>query len=256
MKPTALITGASSGIGYEFSHLFAKAGYNLILVARSEDKLNQLKEELGEHPVTIIPHDLAEPDAAGVLYDKIKDLGMRVEVLVNNAGFGLNGQFDELPLLDQQKMLQVNVNALTELTHYFLQDIKDSPLYDIPKGVLNVASTAAFTPGPKMAVYYASKAYVLSFSEALVEELKGTGITVSTLCPGATDTNFFKTAKAEHTKLVKSTMTPEAVAKAGFLGFVKGKRIVIPGSANVSMAIATKVFPRSLTTKVAHYIDS
>lgn len=255
MKPTALITGASGGIGYEFAHLFAKAGYNLIIVARSEDKLIQLQEELDGHPVTVIPHDLSEPGAAEVLYNKVKELGLTAEVLVNNAGFGLNGQFDELPLLDQQKMLQVNVNALTELTHYFLQDIKEAPLYDIPKGVLNVASTAAFQPGPKMAVYYASKAYVLSFSEALVEELRGTGITISTLCPGATDTNFFKTAQAEHTKLVNSTMSPKQVAKAGFLGFVKGKRVVIPGTANQSMAYAAKLFPRSVSAKLAHYVD-
>ncbi|KHE67497.1 SDR family oxidoreductase [Halobacillus sp. BBL2006] len=255
MKPTALITGASGGIGYEFAHLFAKSGYNLIIVARSENKLIQLKEELGEHPVTVIPHDLSEPGAAEVLYNKVKDLELTVEVLVNNAGFGLNGQFDELPLLDQQKMLQVNVNALTELTHFFLKDIKNAPLYDIPKGVINVASTAAFQPGPKMAVYYASKAYVLSFSEALVEELRGTGITISTLCPGATDTNFFKTAQAEHTKLVNSTMSPKQVAKAGFLGFVKGKRVVIPGAANQSMAYASKVMPRSIAAKLAHFVD-
>jgi len=255
MKPTALITGASGGIGYEFARLFAKSGYNLIVVARSEDKLMQLKEELGEHPVTIIPHDLSEPGAAEVLYSKVKELGLTVEVLVNNAGFGLNGQFDELPLLDQQKMLQVNVNTLTELTHLFLQDIKKAPLPDIPKGVINVASTAAFQPGPKMAVYYASKAYVLSFSEALVEELRGTGITVSTLCPGATDTDFFKTAKAEHTKLVNSTMSPVDVAKAGFLGFVKGKRVIVPGAANQSMVYASKFIPRSTATKLAHYMD-
>ncbi|MGP4075419.1 SDR family NAD(P)-dependent oxidoreductase [Halobacillus sp. K22] len=255
MKPTALITGASGGIGYEFARLFAKSGYNLIVVARSEDKLIQLKDELGGHPVTIIPHDLSEPGSAEVLYSKVKELGLTVEVLVNNAGFGLNGQFDELPLLDQQKMLQVNVNTLTELTHLFLQDIKRAPLFDIPKGVINVASTAAFQPGPKMAVYYASKAYVLSFSEALVEELRGTGITVSTLCPGATDTNFFKTAKAEHTKLVKSTMSPVNVAKAGFLGFVKGKRVIVPGAANQSMAYASKFVPRSTAAKLAHYMD-
>ncbi|WP_079479331.1 SDR family NAD(P)-dependent oxidoreductase [Halobacillus salinus] len=255
MKPTALITGASGGIGYEFSHLFAKAGYNLIIVARSESKLTQLQEELEGTTVTVIPQDLAEPGAAEVLYQKVKDLDLTVEVLVNNAGFGLNGQFGELPLLDQQKMLQVNINALTELTHLFLEDIQAAPLYDIPKGVLNIASTAAFQPGPKMAVYYASKAYVLSFTEALVEEYKGTGITFTTLCPGATDTNFFKTANAEHTKLVNTTMAPDKVAKAGFLGFVKGKRVVVPGAANQSLAYASKFIPRSVSAKLAHYID-
>lgn len=255
MKPTALITGASGGIGYELAHLFAKSGYHLIVVARSEDKLNQLKQELGGHPVTIIPQDLSEPGAAEVLYDKVKELGFNVTVLVNNAGFGLNGPFEELPLLDQQKMLQVNVNALTELTHLFLPEIKAARFRSIPKGILNVASTAAFQPGPRMAVYYASKAYVLYLSEALVEELKDTSVTVSTLCPGATDTDFFKTAQAEHTRLVNSTMSPEAVAKSGFLGFVKGKRVIIPGAMNQSMAYVSKFMPRSLTSKIAHYID-
>ncbi|WP_281974865.1 SDR family NAD(P)-dependent oxidoreductase [Halobacillus litoralis] len=256
MKPTALITGASGGIGYELAELFAKSGYNLIVVARTEKKLLQLKTELEGHPVTIIPQDLSEPGAAEIVYDKVKELGLTVSVLVNNAGFGLNGYFDELPLLDQQKMLQVNVNALTELTHLFLPEIKAARFRSIPKGVLNVASTAAFQPGPKMSVYYASKAYVLSLSEALVEELKDTSVTISTLCPGATDTNFFKTAKAEHTKLVNSTMSSESVAKAGFLGFVKGKRVIIPGTANQSMAYLSKWLPRSVSAKFAHYIDS
>ncbi|MGP4060847.1 SDR family NAD(P)-dependent oxidoreductase [Halobacillus sp. H74] len=256
MKPTALITGASGGIGYELAKLFAKSGYNLIVVARTEEKLLQLKTELEGHPVTIIPQDLSEPGAAEIVYDKVKELGLTVSVLVNNAGFGLNGYFEELPLLDQQKMLQVNVNALTELTHLFLPEIKAARFRSIPKGVLNVASTAAFQPGPKMSVYYASKAYVLSLSEALVEELKDTSVTISTLCPGATDTNFFKTAKAEHTKLVNSTMSSESVAKAGFLGFVKGKRVIIPGTANQSMAYLSKWLPRSVSAKFAHYIDS
>ncbi|MYL72726.1 SDR family NAD(P)-dependent oxidoreductase [Halobacillus litoralis] len=256
MKPTALITGASGGIGYEFARLFAKSGYNLIVVARSEDKLQQLKEELDGHPITIIPQDLSEPGAAEVVYSKVKELGLNVTVLVNNAGFGLNGLFEDLPLLDQQKMLQVNINALTELTHLFLPEIKSARFRSIPKGVLNVASTAAFQPGPKMAVYYASKAYVLSLSEALVEELKDTSVTVTTLCPGATDTNFFKAAKAEHTKLVNSTMSPESVAKSGFLGFVKGKRVVIPGMMNQGLAYASKLIPRSFAAKLAHYVDS
>lgn len=124
MKPTALITGASGGIGYELSLLFAKAGYNLIVVARSQDKLEELRHELDGHPVTILPQDLSEPGAAQIVYDKVKELGLNVTVLVNNAGFGLNGLFEDLPLLDQQKMLQVNVNALTELTHLFLPEIK------------------------------------------------------------------------------------------------------------------------------------
>ncbi|CDQ20419.1 hypothetical protein SAMN05192559_105318 [Halobacillus karajensis] len=256
MKPTALITGASSGIGEELARLFAKSGYNLIVVARSENKLNQLKEQLDEHPVTIIPQDLSEHGAAESVYRKVKELGLSITVLVNNAGFGLNGQFEELSLLHQQKMLRVNINALTELTHLFLPEIKAARFRSIPKGVLNVASTAAFQPGPKMAVYYASKAYVLSLSEALVEELKETNVTISTLCPGATETNFFRKAHADHTKLVKNTMSAETVAKSGFLGFVKGKRVIVPGVKNKGMVYASKFFPRSLSAKLAHYVDS
>ncbi|ELK48860.1 SDR family oxidoreductase [Halobacillus sp. ACCC02827] len=255
MKPTALITGASGGIGYELARLFAKSGYNLIVVARSEARLEALKQELDGHPVTIIVQDLSEPGAAQQIYDRVKELGLTITVLVNNAGFGLNGIFDELPLADQQQMLQVNVNALTELTHLFLPEIKAARFRSIPKGILNVASTAAFQPGPRMAVYYASKAYVLSFSEALVEECRDTSVTITTLCPGATETEFFKRAKAEHTKLVYSTMKPETVAKSGFLGFVKGKRVVIPGMANQGMAYASKLLPRSLAAKLAHYVD-
>ncbi|GGF24396.1 short-chain dehydrogenase [Halobacillus andaensis] len=256
MKPTALITGASGGIGYELAHLFAKAGYELIIVARSEIKLQQLKTELNDHPVTVIAEDLSHPNGAENVYHKVKEEGKTVEVLVNNAGFGLNGAFEELSLKEQKNMLQVNVHALTELTHYFLPDMKKAPFLNIPKGVLNVASVAAFQPGPRMAVYYASKAYVLSFTEALREELRGTGLTVSTLCPGATDTNFFKNANAEETKLVKRTMTPKDVANEGFLGFIKGKRVIIPGTLNRSMAVSTKLIPRSVAAKLAHYMDS
>ncbi|WP_181350659.1 SDR family oxidoreductase [Thalassobacillus sp. CUG 92003] len=255
MRPTALITGASGGIGYEFAHLFAKAGYHLIIVARSEDKLRELQDELGDHPVTVIVEDLSKQGAAKRIYDVVHRHELTVEVLVNNAGFGLNGDFDSINLKEQQDMLQVNINALTELTYYFLPDMKKAPLFDIPKGILNISSTAAFQPGPKMAVYYASKAYVLSFSEALVEELQGTGITVTTLCPGATETNFFKRANAENTKLTKSQMTADDVAKAGFLGFVKGKRVVVPGALNTSAAVMSKFLPRSTTAKIAHYID-
>ncbi|MFG6149767.1 SDR family NAD(P)-dependent oxidoreductase [Halobacillus sp. B23F22_1] len=256
MKPTALITGASGGIGYELAHLFAKAGYELIVVARSEIKLKQLKSELNDHPVTVIAEDLSHPNGAENIYHKVKKDGKTVEVLVNNAGFGLNGTFEELTLKEQKNMLQVNVHALTELTHYFLPDIKKAPLLNIPKGVLNVASVAAFQPGPRMAVYYASKAYVLSFTEALREELKGTGVTAATLCPGATDTNFFKNANAEDTKLVKRMMTTKEVADEGFLGFIKGKRVIIPGALNRSMAFTTKLIPRSVAARLAHYMDS
>ncbi|WP_431800506.1 SDR family NAD(P)-dependent oxidoreductase [Halobacillus andaensis] len=256
MKPTALVTGASGGIGYEFSHLLAKAGYQLIIVGRSETRLQQLKSELQDHSVTIIPEDLSRPDSAGDIYRQVKEKGRTVEVLVNNAGFGLNGAFEDLPLLEQKNMLQVNVHALTELTHYFLPDIKETQLQGVPKGIVNIASIAAFQPGPKMAVYYASKAYVLSFTEALHEELRGRDLTITTVCPGATDTNFFKNAKAEGTKLVNYTMSPKQVADQAFMGFVKGKRVIIPGKLNKSIAFSTRLVPRSLAAKLAHYLDT
>ncbi|MCP3029027.1 SDR family NAD(P)-dependent oxidoreductase [Halobacillus sp. A5] len=256
MKPTALITGASGGIGYELAHLFAKAGYDLIVTARSEIKLQQLKTELNNYHVTVIAEDLSHPEGAHNLYEKVKKQGKTIEVLVNNAGFGLNGAFEDLPLIEQKKMLQVNIHALTELTHYFINDMKTSPFSTVPRGVLNVASIAAFQPGPRMAAYYASKAYVLSFTEALREELSGTGLTISTLCPGATDTNFFNNAKAEHTKLVTRTMSPKEVADQGFLGFIKGKRVIIPGWLNQSLALSSKFVPRATAAKLAHYMDT
>ncbi|MBM7553748.1 SDR family NAD(P)-dependent oxidoreductase [Thalassobacillus pellis] len=256
MIPTALITGASGGIGKEMARLFAKAGYHLIIVARSEEKLKQLQSELDGHQVTIIVQDLTEADAAKKVYENIRAAGRTVEVVINNAGFGLNGYFEDIPLEEQLEMLRINVHTLTALSHYFLKDMKNAPLRNIPRGIINVASTAAFQPGPKMAVYYASKAYVLSLSEALAVELRETGVTVTALCPGATATNFFKTARAEHTRLTNRTMTPSIVAKAGFLGFVKGKRIVIPGLRNQTGSLAAKFLPRSLAAKLALYMDS
>ena len=255
MNLTALITGASSGLGYEFAKLFSNQGYDLIVVARNENKLQELKEELSATQVTVIPKDLSLPNAAEELYKDIQDKGLTVHTLVNNAGVGLNGEFEQLSLKAQQDMIQVNILALTDLTYHFLPDMKHHANKGHKAGILNIASTAAFQPGPKMAVYYASKAYVLSFSEALVDELAGTGIQVTTLCPGATKTNFFHTAKAEHTKLTKNTMNPFVVAKAGFEGFMNGKRVIIPGSFNTVGAYAAKFLPRSLASKIAKNIN-
>lgn len=255
MKPTALITGASSGLGYEFAKLFAANGYNLVLTARNEEKLHQIKEEFSHVDVILAPKDLSQPHAGEELYQQLLDQDVSINVLVNNAGFGLNGEFDKLSLKHQQEMIQVNMTALTDLTYCFLPEIKKHSNAGHLSGILNVASTAAFQPGPYMSVYYASKAYVLSLSEGIASELKGTNVQVTTLCPGATETDFFKVAKAENTKLTENTMNAGTVAKEGFEGFIRRQKIVIPGRMNAVGAVATKFLPRSLATNIAKKIN-
>ncbi|MYL35216.1 SDR family NAD(P)-dependent oxidoreductase [Pontibacillus yanchengensis] len=256
MKPTALITGASSGLGYEFARLFAANGYNLIVTARNEVKLQELQNELEHVDVTIVPKDLSQPHSAEELYKELDSKDIHVNVLVNNAGFGLTGSFDKLSLQEQQDMMQVNMTTLTDLTYWFLPEMKKLANKGEPAGILNVASTAAFQPGPGMSIYYASKAYVLSFSEGLAGELKGTGVNITTLCPGATETNFFKTARGEKMKLAASAMSASVVAKAGFEGFQKGQRIIIPGRSNAVGAVLAKFLPSSITAKIAKNLNS
>src|SRR5881398_2071290 len=200
---TALITGASGGIGYELAKLFARDKYNLILVSRSKQKLQQRAEELrklGSPFVTVHWFDLAELDAPDKLFQRTERGNIQVDILVNNAGYGVRGAFAKTNLDDKLEMMQLNMVALTHLTKLYLPQM-------ISRGqgrIMQVASTAAFQPGPFMAVYYATKAYVLSFSEALYEELRGTGVTVTALCPGATATGFFDRADMTSTKLFKS----------------------------------------------------
>lgn len=247
---TVLITGASSGLGYEFVKLFAKDNYDLIIVARSLDRLEDIKKEFPNNKITAIKRDLAKSNAARELYNEIKARNLNVDILVNNAGFGLLGEFDKLDVDKQIEMIQLNVAALTELTHYVLQEMRESRNGKI----LNVASTAAFQPGPLMAVYYATKAYVVSFSEALAEELRGTGITVTTLCPGATKTNFGKVAGAEDTNLFSWAMEAGVAAGIGYRALMKGKRVVISGTFNKIGAYSAKFLPRNITAKVAKWI--
>lgn len=250
MGKTALITGASSGIGYEFVKLFAGSGYDLVVVARNTRKLFEIQEVFSDVKVTAITKDLSEQGAAQEIYNELAEKGIEVDVLVNNAGFGLMGKFDELPVAKQMGMIHLNVAALTELTHYVLPGMKQRK-----RGrVLNVASMAAFLPGPLMAVYYATKAYVLSFSEGLAEELSGTGVTVTALCPGATKTNFGSVANVEKTKMFSSAMAADVVAKQGFDGLMNGKRVVITGGSNKASAIAAKFLPRRLSAKIAKSI--
>lgn len=250
MKKTALITGATSGLGYEFVQLLAKEQYNLIVVARNEEKLLSIKSEFPLLNVTTIPMDLSKPGSVRKLVEEIQEKELQVDVLINNAGFGLLGKFDELNVEKQLEMIQLNISALTELTHAFLPQMKKQKFGQI----MNVASTAAFQPGPMMAVYYATKAYVLSFSEALVEELAGTGVTVTTLCPGATKTNFGSVANVEKTKMFSKAMDATTVAALGYNGMKNGKRVVITGSSNKIGATAAKFLPRSTAAKIAKYV--
>jgi uncharacterized protein len=246
MKKTALITGASSGLGYEFVKLFANDGYNLVLVARNEKKLNEIKQAFKNIDVTVIKKDLSSPNAAKEVYEWLKTKEISIDVLVNNAGFGLLGSFDELTVEKQTEMINLNISTLTQLTHYFLPEMKRNGSGKI----LNVASLAAFLPVPMMAVYAATKAYVLSFSEALNEELSGTNVTVTALCPGATKTNFGTVANAAETKVFKDAMDAEVVAKQAYKALLSGKSTVITGGLNKASALGVKFIPRKTIPKL------
>ncbi len=242
---TALITGASGGIGEALAGVFAANGFDLILVARGEERLRAVGEALAQrHGVraTAIAADLAVPDAAARLTGELQGRGIAVDVLVNNAGFATYGHFTELDRDRELRMIQVNIAALTELTHRLLPGMVERRW----GRVLNIASTAAFMPGPLMAVYYASKAFVLSFSEAIGEELRGTGVTVTALCPGPTSTGFQARAGMEESKLVRgrTIMDAETVARAGYAALMRGRPIVVPGLRNRLQALSPKLLPR------------
>ena len=250
MSKTALITGASGGIGYELALLFARDGYDCILVARGQDKLKELAERLErEHRVKtlVLGKDLSRPSAVDEIYEEVTAASMQVDVLVNNAGFPVFGLFNETDLQAEIEMLQVNVIALTALTKLFLKGMVERRAGRI----LNLASTAAFLPGPLMAVYYASKAYVLSFSQALSNELRGTGVTVTALSPGPTRTGFQKRGAMEDSRLVQGQIADAAsVALAGYRGLMAGKTIVIPGFSNNLIPWVVRLSPRGVVTRV------
>ena len=241
----ALITGASAGIGRHLAAQFARHGFDVILAARREGALQTLAAEItaAGGRARVIPADLERADGAALLYDHLQQTGVGVDVLVNNAGFGLQGPFAELPLERQVAMIQLNVTSLTSLTRLMLP----SMLARNRGGVLNVASTAAFQPGPLMAVYYASKAFVLSLTEAVAEEVAGTALKVSCLAPGPTRTEFAERASMTGVRLFKGpVMTAEDVARIGFDGWNAGKRLVIPGLRNQLGAVLVKLSPRSI----------
>ncbi len=252
---TALITGASSGIGLELAHLFARDGYRLVLVARNRSILRQLGDDLQSRysiTVRIEPKDLAHPATPAELYQELQESGIVLDVLVNNAGFGGAGAFVSTEWDHEAEMMQVNMVALTHLTKLFLPQIRAREGM-----IMNVASTAAFQPGPFMAVYYASKAYVLSFTEALAEELRGTGVKVSCLCPGPVKTNFQKRAYLEGTAMINSPLMVDVqeVARVGYEGLKQGKRIVIPGWKNRAGVELLRISPREMVTKVVRKLQ-
>ncbi|HEY7501805.1 MAG TPA: SDR family oxidoreductase [Vicinamibacterales bacterium] len=257
MKQTALVTGASGGIGEDLARLIAANGDNVVLVARSAGKLQALADELSRaHTIvaSVLTADLSLPGAGEDVANRLAGRGVTVDILVNNAGFGTFNPFvrdDPRQLAD---MLQVNVAALTMLTRFLLPG-----MIERRKGrILNVASTAAFQPGPFMAVYYASKAYVLSLSEALAEETEGTGVTVTCLCPGPTRTGFQERAHIQKTRLlsVMSVMTSAEVARAGYDGMMAGRSLVVPGVRNKIGVQSLRFVPRRVATKLVRSLNA
>lgn len=252
---TVLITGASSGIGVELARLFAANGDRVVLAARREDRLTALAEELwAKHKIVATPIvcDLAKPDGAKELVIEAGRKGLVVDVLVNNAGFGLRGEFASLSFDRQLEMVQVNVAAPTALAGLLLPGM----LARGRGGVLNVASLAAFQAGPEMAVYYATKAYLLSFSEALYEETRKRGVTVTALCPGPVPTEFGEVSGMRIPKSFDAaSVSAEQVARDGFEGFQAGKPIVIPGAAPKAGAFMTRFVSRGLTRRIAHELQ-
>ena len=245
MPKTVLITGASSGFGAQFAKLFAKDGYNLVLTARSTDKLNEIKRTLeGEYgvDVTVVTKDLSKPYAAEEIFLFTQKNGIDIEILVNNAGFGILGEFAASDLAKQQEMINLNILSLTKLCHFYLPRMKQKKYGRI----LNVASIASFAPGPLMATYYASKAYVLSFSDALATELKGTGITVTALCPGPVNTGFADAAGFKNNIMFsgKADGKAEQVSRYGYNAMNKGKTIALPDIMCRLGAFGVRLAPR------------
>ncbi|HVH37663.1 MAG TPA: SDR family oxidoreductase [Sphingomicrobium sp.] len=246
MAKTALITGASAGLGVEFARQLAARGYRLILTARRKDRLDAVAAELGNARVIAI--DLAEQGAAAALIAECDAAGAQVDLLVNNAGFGLRGPFTKLDAGRQREMIDLNVGALTDLCRLIGPRMAERQ----SGAILNVASTAAFQPGPKMAVYFATKAYVLSFTEALHEEMKPHGVKVSALCPGPTRTEFGEVAGfGADSRFDKIAMSAEEVVSKGLEGMEKNRAVVITGALNKAGAWGTRFLPRSTIRKIA-----
>lgn len=254
MNKWVLITGASQGIGYEFAKIFAQQAYDLVLVARDKARLDQVAEELrGRHNIKIkvLARDLGESDAAQEIFDELQREQMFISVLVNNAGFGFQGAFTELDLAGHRHMIHVNMTALVELTYLFLK-----PMLARREGrILNVASIAAFQPGPFMALYYASKAFVYSFSCALSEELKGTGVTATVLNPGLTRSQFHTRARLKRPNSSRLMMSAEEVAKTGYRSMMRGQTIITSGVFNKFLTTVAKILPTRVMTKITGAVN-
>ncbi len=254
--PTALITGASGGLGLELAGLFARDGYNLILVARRIDKLRAAASDLSSKHgilVEVLPCDLSEIGAGQKLVDDLQARGLTVDALVNNAGYADYGKFVEASLEKQLNMVDLNIRTLTELTGLLLPGM-------VQRGrgkIMNIASTAAFQPGPLMSVYYASKAYVLFFSEAIANELEGSGVSVTAFCPGAFESGFQGRAEMGESKLVKGRKLPTSgeMAQIGYAALIKGQAVSIGGRGNYLQAQSVRFLPRGIVTKVVRSIS-
>ena len=251
----ALVTGASSGLGAEFARLLAADGRSLVLVARSAQPMEALATELRASGVTVhvIPTDLADPAAPAALFHELQSRGVAIDILINNAGFGSHGRFDQSDAAQQMAIVQVNVAALAHLTRLFLP-----AMVAAGRGrIMNVASVAGFLPGPLMAVYYASKAFVLSFSEALSAELRGTGVTVTAVCPGPTQTDFFNRAKVSNSRLTTANMmSSQQVAKIGYDAMMAGRRLSVTGWRNRLLTVAIRLVPRGLAVRAAGRVNA
>jgi uncharacterized protein len=252
---TVLVTGASSGLGLELADLFARDGADLILVARRLERLEEVAERLTtDHGVRtlVIPMDLSEPGSVDRLAESIHEMGLQVDVLVNSAGFGARGPFAAMPADRVGGMLEVNIGALTNLTRHFLPGMIERGR----GGVINLGSLAGFLPGALMTTYYASKAYVLAFSEALSEEVRGTGVTVCCVAPGPTDTGFVEAAEIEGIRFFRlGAMDARSVAETGYRAFRKGNALSLPGASTRAAAFLLRFSPRALTRRVGGWMN-
>ena len=243
-RPVTLVTGASAGLGAEFARQCAAKGQELVLVARRRERLDALAAELGG--AHVLDADLAGPGAPARVIAEVAALGLTIETLINNAGFGLAGRFDAQPPDRQTEMIDLNVRALTELCRLVLPEMRERR-----RGfILNVASTAAFQAGPNMAVYYAGKAYVLSLSEALHQEAKGSGVHVTALCPGPVKTEFFEVAGAANSRLARMGADPVKVVRAGLEGLERNRAIVVPGLMNKVTSQSSRFLPRAAMRRI------
>lgn len=251
MNNTALITGASSGIGLELARLHASKGGDLVLVARSQEKLERLQQELeAQHAVSVavVVEDLSQPQAAERIFEQTQALGLQIDTLVNNAGFGGHGLFYERELSAEQAMMQVNMGALTNLTHYYLKEMVARK----QGRILNVSSTASFMPGPLQAVYYATKAYVTSFTQAIAEEVKEHNITVTALCPGAVTTGFVSAGDLEGVEVWKRAKSAQSVAQCGYQAMEQGKLVAFnEGKLRFLLEWLVPLMPRWLVLRLS-----